>query len=83
MIVTIVKGDIKTTVDEQLFEQKYKPKGWTIDHYDLGGTETIEIEDYKVSSTEEQVVKNIEATKKKRTTSKKFDDKIIKEKADV
>lgn len=83
MIVTIVNGNIKTTVDEQLFEQKYKPKGWTIDHYNLGGTETIEIEDYKVNSTNEEVVKNIESTKKKRATSKKFDDKIIKEKADV
>ena len=62
MIVTIVNGNIKTTVDEQLFEQKYKPKGWTIDHYNLGGTETIEIEDYKVNSTNEEVVKNIEST---------------------
>ena len=83
MIVTIVKGDIKTTVDEQLFEQKYKPKGWSIDHYDLGGADTIEIEDYKVKTDNEEVVKNIEATKKKRATSKKFDDKIIKEKTDV
>lgn len=80
MVVTIVKGNVRTTVDEELFEKKYKPKGWEIEHYDLGGVETVEIEDFKVSSTDEQVVAEVNATKKKRATTKKFDDKIIKEK---
>lgn len=80
MIVTVSKGDIKTTIDEELFEKKYKAKGWKIDSYDTSDKQEVELsnDEFVVKTANEEVVKNYNTAKK--TKPKKFDDNIIKEK---
>ena len=79
MIVEISKGDIKTTIDEALYEQTYKKKGWKIDKYETAQEDEIVMssEDFVVKTAKEEVVNNYNASKKSK--QKKFDDNIIKE----
>lgn len=80
MIVIVSKGDIRTTIDEELFKKKYEPKGWKIDSYDTRLADKVELndEEFVVKSADEEKVKNYNTAKK--TKPKKFDDNIIKEK---
>lgn len=79
MIVVISKGDIKTTVNEELFEARYKPEGWKIDSYEVQDKKEIELtpEEFVVKQAKEESVKNYNISKKSK--AKKFDDNIIKE----
>lgn len=78
MIVTVKKGDIKTTIDEALFESTYKKKGWVIESYDVDKSNAVELsnDEFVVKTTNEKVINNY--NKAKKTTQKKFDDNIIK-----
>lgn len=78
MIVEIYKDTVRTTVNEELFEAKYKKKGWKIAKYDTADKPEIELsaEEFVVKEAKEEKVVNLEASKKPK--AKKFDDNLIK-----
>ncbi len=70
--LNIVKDGIDNVVDEALYEAVYKPAGWKV-----VGENTLAIEK-TIDAADEIVKKN--TNKMKRTVTKKFDDKLIKDK---
>lgn len=79
--VFIIKDGVHNCVDENMFEKVYKPAGWKLcdSHYN----EVVEVEEVKAVETTKpeavEEVKNITAMNKKKRTSNKFNDNLIKQ----
>lgn len=71
----IKKGNVKNVVDREMYEKNYRPLGWVIDSDYHEQVDEIQ-ETVKTLKTENDV-KNF--LKMKKTSEKKFDDKLIKE----
>lgn len=72
MIVNIIKGNIKNTVDEKQFEKLYKPNGWVLDETIIAQDKVQNV--IKTLNTEIEVKNFIKMTSKQK---KKFDDKLF------
>lgn len=86
MVVDIIfKGKTTTihnSIDEELFEKVYKPKGWVLANAPKEeNIETKIMKEEKVAETQEQKIKSIKRTAKAKPQS--FNDKLIKEDKDV
>lgn len=61
---------VNNVIDEVTYERRYKPQGWLIEG---------EEEKKPLEKIDEMKIVETEATKRRKATTKKFDDKIIKE----
>ena len=87
-ILNIKKGDIRTTVGEDMFLAMYKPQGWV--EVDANDKEVVEVEAVAIEEIKkldnkkpveqlEAEVKNVSAMNKKKRTNNKFNDNLIKQ----
>lgn len=87
-VLSIRKGDIRTTVGEDMFLAIYKPQGWV--EVDDSGKDVVEVEAVAIEEIKEldqkkpieqlqAEVKNVTAMNKKKRQSNKFNDNLIKQ----
>lgn len=87
-ILNIKKGDIRTTVGEDMFLAMYKPQGWVevgANDKEVVEVEAVAVEEIKELDNKKPVeqlqaeVKNVSAMNKKKRTNNKFNDNLIKQ----
>lgn len=75
---------IHNSIDEELFEKVYKPKGWVLSN--TPKKETIEekvMKEEKVAEVQETKIKNVRRATTNKAKTQAFNDKLIKEDKDV